>query len=151
MIQKSVEESVQEIKEKTFEDICPTYSKILANWDNLTIDQKIGVITDIRRSTAKCILGEAYKGFSGYPYVCEECRKYGSCEDGLPCAFFGTLPNDIYRPDYLVNVKMAGVNWREFEEIKSEFVEHWNKSHPNIMEEIEKYKKLPSAIVKGFL
>lgn len=127
-----------ELKEKTFEEICPRHTNILTNWDNLTIDQKIEEIRTVQQSTKKCFLGEAYGGFSSYPDYCDECRGHGSSLSGIPSAFSCT--NLLF--DNGKELKSATVDWRTFEEKKALFVEHWNKNHNNsrFQYEVEEFK-----------
>lgn len=120
------QEIIQEQKKEqlTFEEICPYHACVLSAWNDLSPKSRLVEYTEVRQEPSRCIVGEAY-GFTDYSRIydsqgnqgfCVACVHFGGQGRGFPTAFH------MFKGD-------AKINWEKFEEIKSEFVEHWNKYH----------------------
>jgi hypothetical protein len=97
---------------KSFEDLCPEYSKQLARWDTLTPTARESLIQVVRSDPAKCIVGQAHGG-SHYVNECHDCEDFASFN-----GFLTTFDCDNYQ-----------VKNEAFESMKEQFVSHMNRVH----------------------
>jgi hypothetical protein len=104
----------QEKKTLSFEEICPQWSRRIANYDELTNEEKTKIRNDLALPE-RCFLGEA-NGFNidCFWWHCEDCSEFGDfIGHNALCGEFGMRP----------------VNWNSFNSKKEAFVKHWNEVH----------------------
>ena len=100
-------------KELTFEEICPTWSRRIANYDELSEAEKIEIIQQLSYPD-KCFMGEA----RGFEYGFSKC---------LDCCDFGLYYSDkSLVSEFSLSKKL---NWNKFNLKKEAFVKHWNEKH----------------------
>ena len=105
----------QEKKQLTFEEICPKWSRMIANFENLSDELKQKIMRDLKRSST-CFLAEAWKfGIK----ECDECRE----------SYMGFIGNGLCGPFMDHVVFHHPFNWQDFNDRKEVFVKHWNEVH----------------------
>jgi hypothetical protein len=108
----------QEKKMLSFEEICPQWSRRIANYENLTTKEKQEIQNDLR-NPSKCFVGEAHEFRGMNYYKCRECN----------CDFSGyATPNGLC---HNFNSHKFGLkfDWAEFNRRKEAFVKHFNEVH----------------------
>lgn len=100
-------------KELTFEEICPEWSRRIANFENLPMEKKQQIMDELRNPRI-CFVGEAWKGRN---YDCPDCDSHMGFIQGL-CGPFLNHVDLGYK-----------FSWNEFNQRKDIFVKHWNEKH----------------------
>lgn len=115
---------IQIKKQLTFEEICPSWTRILASyggWEKTPKSEYFGGTFNSRSlsNTKCCIVGEAHGDNDEYWFRPGRGQRENPCEI---CTIFSVnfCGTDVYQQIH---------NEQEFEKAKSEFVAHFNEAH----------------------
>ena len=115
-------ELVQQKKTLTFEEICPTWYKILTGKTNYTPDTSAINIADHKY----CVVGEAH-GFKSRD------DQYNGCKKCAKFSYSLTNDNDFYhhfQTEYMSDdIKILTESELANDPLVKDFVNHWNEVH----------------------